>query len=67
MRKSELKNYPREIEIETAEAWIKSGTIQMETTGWENTYYLDQFGNEFFCKNYPETHGDCGLPHSWNN
>ena len=44
----------REIEIQTAETWLKLGTIWLTDVGSENSYYADQFGNEFFCKNYPE-------------
>lgn len=44
----------REIEIPTAEAWLASGAITETGRGDENTYYRDQFGAEFFCKNYPK-------------
>lgn len=40
-----------EVEIETAELWLKTGTIKVTETGNENTYYIDQFDNLFFCKN----------------
>ena len=39
------------IEIETAELWLKQGTIWITETGQENTYYTDQFDNQFYCKN----------------
>ncbi len=39
------------IEIETAELWLKLGTIEVTEIGQENTYYKDQFDNQFFCKN----------------
>lgn len=45
--------YPKEIEVQTAELWLSAGTIRVDSTGSENTYYLDQFDNRFFCKNYP--------------
>lgn len=45
----------REIEIPTAEAWLATGAIKETGRGEENTYYRDQFDNEFFCKDYPKT------------
>lgn len=42
-----------EIEEKTADLWLKLGTIWITETGQENTYYIDQFDNQFFCKNYP--------------
>lgn len=42
-----------EIEEKTATIWLALGTITVTSTGSENTYYVDQFGNKFFCKNYP--------------
>ena len=42
---------PREIEIETAKLWLASGAIRITETGEENTYYLNEFGYDFFCKN----------------
>ena len=47
---------PREIEESTVKAWTRTGAIQLESTGNENSYYIDEFGNEFFCKNYPQTY-----------
>jgi hypothetical protein len=44
---------PREIEIKTAEIWLASGAITISDMGNENTYYNNEFGHEFFCKNYP--------------
>lgn len=55
----------REIESRTAELWLKTGAIQLETTGNENSYYVNEFGHEFFCKNYPEHYNVNGLPHKW--
>jgi hypothetical protein len=43
----------REIEIKTAETWLASGAITISDIGNENTYYVNEFGHEFFCKNYP--------------
>lgn len=42
-----------EIEEKTANLWLSLGTIKVTETGQENTYYVDQFDNQFFCKNYP--------------
>jgi hypothetical protein len=42
-----------EIEEKTAEIWLALGAIWVTDTGQENTYYIDQFDNQFFCKNYP--------------
>ena len=56
MRKSravEIMQYPREIEERTVKFWLSIGTLTIEEYGEENTYYCDQFGNKFYCKNYP--------------
>ncbi len=42
-----------EIEEKTADIWLSLGTIWVTDIGQENTYYIDQFDNQFFCKNYP--------------
>ena len=42
-----------EIEEKTADIWLSLGTIWVTETGQENTYYVDQFENQFYCKNYP--------------
>jgi len=42
-----------EIEEITANLWLELGTIKITDTGQENTYYVDQFENQFYCKNYP--------------
>ena len=42
-----------EIEEKTANLWLELGTIKITDIGQENTYYVDQFENQFFCKNYP--------------
>ena len=47
-------DYPRELEEKTADLWLSLGTIKIESYGSENTYYVDQFDNKFFCKNYPQ-------------
>jgi len=43
-----------EIEEQTAALWLSQGTVTVDNYGSENTYYVDQFGNRFFCKNYPK-------------
>ncbi len=42
-----------EIEEKTADLWLSLGTIRVTDIGHENTYYIDKFDNQFFCKNYP--------------
>jgi hypothetical protein len=42
-----------DIEEKTANLWLELGTIKITDTGQENTYYVDQFENQFYCKNYP--------------
>ena len=54
-----MNNYPREIEEATATAWLQSGAISVDCYGNENTYYLNEFGSEFYCKNYPHQYTDC--------
>jgi hypothetical protein len=44
---------PKELEEITASTWLAQGTIWITSTGEENTYYTDEFGNRFYCKNYP--------------
>jgi len=43
-----------EIEEKTADTWLSLGTIWVTDVGQENTYYVDQFENQFYCKNYPQ-------------
>ena len=43
----------RHIEQTTVDLWLTIGTIKISELGEENTYYVDQFDNEFYCKNYP--------------
>lgn len=53
------------IEELTAMVWLATGAIQLVTTGNENSYYVDQFDNTFYCKNYPLHYNVNGLPHKW--
>jgi len=41
----------------TANLWLSQGTIKPIWYGEENTYYVDEFGLEFYCKNYPNVYG----------
>ena len=43
-----------EIEIQTADLWLASSAIKVSQIGNENTYYINEFGHEFMCKNYPK-------------
>jgi hypothetical protein len=54
-RKTYISTLPKitEIEEKTADTWLNLGTIWITDVGQENTYYIDQFNNEFYCKNYP--------------
>jgi len=45
----------KEIEIQTMESWLATGAIILTDTGTENKYFVDQFGNQFYCKCYPQT------------
>lgn len=47
-------NLPRELEIPTADLWVSTGAITITETGEENTYYENEFGHLFYCKNYPD-------------
>jgi len=55
MRKIKQSTLPkiRYIEQNTVDLWLSLGTIKITEYGEENTYYIDQFDNEFCCKNYP--------------
>lgn len=53
IRKADALIVPKEIEEQTAALWLQISTVTETSRGQENTYYVDQFGNEFFCKNYP--------------
>jgi hypothetical protein len=43
-----------EIEEKIADTWLNLKTIWITDVGQENTYYIDEFDNEFYCKNYPQ-------------
>ena len=51
--KEALDGYPRELEENVADLWLKQGTITITDYGSENTYYVDEFDYQYFCKNYP--------------
>ena len=53
-----MDNYPTGIEEATAECWLATGAITVASYGSENTYYVDQFEQEFYCKNYPQKYMD---------
>ena len=54
-----------ELEVNVADAWLKSGAIRVESFGTENTYYLNEFNHSFYCKNYPSFHTDlAGIHHA---
>jgi len=46
------------IEPITVEIWLSKGTIKPTWYGEENTYYVNEFGIEFYCKNYPSQYGE---------
>jgi len=48
----------REIEEKTADLWLSLGTLKINDIGSENTYYENEFGMLFYCKNYPQTWKD---------
>jgi len=48
--KKEFTKYPKWIEIETMQNWLKTGAIVETSRGSENIYFIDQFNNEFYCK-----------------
>jgi len=41
---------PAEIEVKTMVLWLKTGAITEEERGSENIYFVDEFGNNFYCK-----------------
>jgi hypothetical protein len=49
--------FPMEISQNTANLWLSKKTIKITEYGNENTYYVDHFDNEFYCKNYPQLYG----------
>jgi hypothetical protein len=54
---SNKKYFPKELDQKTVDIWLTLGTIKVTEYGNENTYYMDQFDNEFYCKNYPSQYG----------
>lgn len=42
-----------ELEQVVVDNWLSVGSITLDSYGSENTYYVDEFDNEYFCKNYP--------------
>jgi hypothetical protein len=56
LRKSVKHNLPvcTELVEKTANLWLSQGTLTITSTGAENTYYVNEFGMEFYCKNYPQ-------------
>ena len=54
-----------EIEADTARLWNDAGTIQIIEFGNENTYYINEFGHTFYCKNYPKLYGK--IRNGWTN
>jgi len=54
------KLLPKIISLEpnTVELWLSQGTIKTTWYGNENTYYVDEFEIEFYCKNYPNQYGE---------
>lgn len=55
MKTTTKLDLPRELEIPIAEFWLSTGAITITETGEENTYYENEFGHVFFCKNYPSS------------
>jgi hypothetical protein len=55
-RNKQFKSLPTiyELEPKTADLWLSQGTITITSIGSENTYYVNEFGMEFYCKNYPQ-------------
>ena len=43
-----------EIEEKTMNIWLSLGTIWITSVGCENLYFSDEWGNEFYCKCYPQ-------------
>ncbi len=57
-KKPQITRFPlpkcKEIEIQTMDSWLATGAIKLTDTGSENLYFIDQFGQEFYCKCYPQ-------------
>ena len=51
-----------EIEIKTAETWLASGAITVSDIGNENTYYVNEFGHEFFARTIQDPEFDQTKP-----
>ena len=47
----------KEISQITVDTWLSQKTIKITEYGNENTYYMDNFENGFYCKNYPKNYG----------
>ena len=47
----------QELEENTAALWVSQGSIVPTWYGNENTYYINEFGHEMYCKNYPTEYG----------
>ena len=60
--KKKQENKLREIEIATADLWLSTGAVEITEVGDENTYYKNEWGHEFFCKNYPTKECDFYTP-----
>ena len=43
---------PKNIEVKIAKEWLKSGAIHITEQGEENTYFENDFGHKFFCKDF---------------
>ena len=41
----------KEIEVSVANHWLSTGAIRLVDEGEENSYYMDLFDRQFFCKN----------------
>ena len=52
-----IESDPRELEEITARTWNDNGVIRITEFGNENTYYVNEFGHTFYCKNYPKLYG----------
>jgi hypothetical protein len=50
-----MKEHPKEIEAKTALAWLAAGAIKLTEEGEENSYFENEFGHRFFCKDLPES------------
>lgn len=50
-----MKEHLKEIEVKTALAWLAAGAIELVEVGEENSYFENEFGHRFFCKDYSES------------